>query len=122
MMITTMQEQAQETIQTNIVKYSLMLCQALEDNFKSLHHPPGIPQEYTFEMDSVGRKYHKIMMHINGKRDSVHAFIDKKTGSVYKPASVKSPAKGERYNLLIIESRDKMLQNCDWAGGYLYRK
>ena len=35
MMSTTMQEQAQETIQTNIVKYSLMLCQALEDNFKS---------------------------------------------------------------------------------------
>jgi hypothetical protein len=41
---------------------------------------------------------------------------------VYKPASVKSPAKGERYNLLIIESRERMLQNCDWAGGYLYVK
>jgi len=125
MMITTMQEQAQETIQTNIVKYSLMLCQALEDNFKSRNRGNVggyAPPKYTFEINSIGRKYHKIMMHINGKCDSVHAFIDKKTGSVYKPASAKSPAKGERYNMLIIESRERMLQNCDWAGGYLYVK
>ena len=31
---------------------------------------------------------------------SVHAFIDKKTGEVYKPASFKAPAKHVRYNLL----------------------
>ena len=34
-------------------------------------------------------------------------FIDKKTGSVYKPASIKAPAKHERYNLNIIESREE---------------
>ena len=107
------QQDAKNTIHLNIVKYCLMLCDALQQT---------APDGYFYSLDSSGRKYHKVFMHIGDRRDSIHAFIDKKTGSVYKPASVKSPAKGERYNLLIIESREKMLQNCDWAGGYLYRK
>ena len=53
---------------------------------------------------------------------SVHAFVDMKTGEVYKPASVKAPAKGVRFNLLIIKEREDILENCDWAGGYLYAK
>ena len=120
---TTMQAQAQETIQTNIVKYSLMLCQALEDNFKSRNYGKvggNDAPTYKFYIEG-GRKYHKIIMDAHGSK-SVHAFIDKKTGSVYKAASFKAPAKGERYNLLMIESRERMLQNCDWAGGYLYVK
>jgi hypothetical protein len=60
-------------------------------------------------------------MTINGKRDSIHAFIDKKTGEVYKPASIKAPAKGVRFNLLIIQEREFVLDNCEWTGGYLYR-
>ena len=32
--------------------------------------------------------------------NSVHAFIDQKTGDVFKPASFKAPAKGVRYNVL----------------------
>jgi len=67
----------------------------------------------------TGRKYHKIIMVANGSR-SVHAFVDKKTGEVYKSASWKSPAKGVRYDLRIIEQREWLLQNADWAGGYLY--
>jgi hypothetical protein len=53
---------------------------------------------------------------------SIHAFIDKKTGDVYKPASIKAPAKGIRYNLLLIKDREWLLENADWAGGYLYMK
>ena len=45
-----------------------------------------------------GRKYWKIMM-INNQQ-SVHAFIDKKTGDVFKPASWRGQAKIGRYNLL----------------------
>ena len=69
----------------------------------------------------TGRKYHKILQmdHDGGK--STHAFIDKETGDVYKPASHKSPAKGVRYNLLEEESRDNCLKYADWAGGYLYK-
>ena len=69
----------------------------------------------------TGRKYHKIIMVANGSR-SVHAFIDKKTGEVYKSASWKAPAKGVRYDLRIIEQREWLLENADWAGSYLYAR
>lgn len=105
------EQTARNTIYLNIVKYGLMLCDALQQT---------APDGYTYELNSDGRKYHKIHMCINGKRDSIHAFIDKKTGEVYKPASVKAPAKGVRYNMLSITSREEMFERCDWAGGYLY--
>jgi hypothetical protein len=75
---------------------------------------------YEFTVES-GRKYHKIMMSANGSR-SVHAFVDKKTGEVYKPASIKSPAKGVRYDLRLIKDREWLLENADWAGSYLYAR
>ena len=105
------QQDAKNTIQLNIVKYGLMLCDALQQDAKGYA---------TYELDSSGRKYHKIWMYLNGKRDSIHAFIDKKTGGVYKPATVKAPAKGERYNVLIINSREEMFKRCDHFGSYLY--
>jgi len=121
----TSQQNAQNTIYLNIVKYGLMLCDALQQDFQNRNYGKvggyDAPN-YTWALDSSGRKYHKVHMYINGKRDSIHAFIDKKTGSVYKPASVKAPAKGERYNVLIINSREQMFERCDWAGGYLYAK
>ena len=63
---------------------------------------------YTFALDSSGRKYHKVFMYINGQRDSIHAFIDKKTGDVFKPASFKAPAKST-LQCLNIQSREKCL-------------
>jgi len=105
------QQTAKNTIHLNIVKYSLMLCDALQQD---------APDGYFYELDSSGNKYHKIWMYIGDRRDSIHAFIDKKTGSVFKPASVKAPAKIERYNLLSIPSREKCLENATWHGGYLY--
>ena len=74
--------------------------------------------DYDFTIDS-GRKYHKVIMNACGNK-SVHAFIDKKTGEVYKAASWKAPAKGVRFNLLIINSREECFQRADWAGSYLY--
>ena len=105
------QRDAQNTIHLNIVKYGLMLCDALTQD---------APDGYGFYLDSMGRKYHRIFMTIDGKRSSIHAFIDKKTGEVYKPASFKAPAKHVRYNVLSIPSREEMFEKCDWAGGYLY--
>ena len=78
----------------------------------------GHTREYKFYIEE-GRKYHKIIMDANGSR-SAHAFVDKKTGEVYKSASWNKPAKGVRYNLLSIESREECLARADWAGGYLY--
>ena len=110
------QQDARNEIQLNVRKWTLMLCNALEDNFKS-RHPNSDP--YKFSIES-GRKYHKIVMETESQSRSVHAFVDKKTGEVYKPASFKAPAKIVRYNLLSIESREKCFERADWAGGYLY--
>jgi hypothetical protein len=107
---------ARNTIQLNVRKWTLMLCDALVDNFKSRNK--GSNSEYKFYIEE-GRKYHKIIMDANGSR-SVHAFVDKKTGEVYKAASFKAPAKGVRFNLCIMSDREWLLENADWAGGYLY--
>jgi hypothetical protein len=111
------QQDAQNSIQLSVTKYSLMLCDALQQNYQR-RHPNG--RNYSYALIS-GRKYHKVMQCVDGETESVHAFIDRKTGSVFKPASVKAPAKGVRFNLLIIKEREFVLENCDWAGGYLYR-
>ena len=70
---------------------------------------------YKFEIQT-GRKYHKIYC----KNQGVHAFVNKTTGEVFKPASWKSPAKHVRYDLRIINDRERCFSNADWAGGYLY--
>ena len=120
---------ARNTIELNVRKYTLMLCDALEDNFKSRNKGTiGGKYEapvYKFVIES-GRKYHKIIMEVpNNNRPpsrSVHAFVDKKSGDVYKAASFKAPAKHVRFNLCIISDREWLLENADWAGGYLYMR
>ena len=109
-------QDARKTIQENIEKHCLTLCDALVDDFKQ-QHPNSEP--YKFYIES-GRKYHKIVMETESQSRSVHAFVDKKTGEVYKPASFKAPAKHVRYNLNIISSREECFARADWAGGYLY--
>jgi hypothetical protein len=113
------QQDARNTIQLNVRKWTLMLCDALLDNFKSKNNRNT--DGYKFYIES-GRKYHKIIMETGGNSRSVHAFVDKKTGEVYKPASFKAPAKIVRFNLCLIEDREWLLENADWAGGYLYMK
>ena len=55
---------------------------------------------------------------------SVHCFIDKQTGEVYKPASWKAPAKHVRFDLRLIQDREFLFNpnNIDWAGGHLYMR
>ena len=77
---------------------------------------------YTFVIET-GRKYHKIIMVTESGSRSVHGFVDKKTGEMYMAASFKAPAKnGVRFDLRIIQQREWVLANCDWAGGYLYKR
>ena len=74
-----------------------------------------------------GRKYYKIISNDWDERrkewnsGGVHAFVNKKTGEIYKPASWKSPAKHDRYDLRVNRDREYVLdpRNCGWAGGYL---
>ena len=77
-----------------------------------------------------GKKYYKIVQveydtfqDRNEYRDSsVHSFVDKNTGDVYKPASWRSPAKHVRFTFQNPEDIRFLLEprNVDWAGGYLY--
>jgi len=111
------QKDAQNTIQLNVTKYSLMLCDALQQNHQRQY--PNSGRNYSYALIS-GRKYHKVMQCVDGQTESVHAFIDKKTGEVYKASSYKAPAKGVRYDLRLIEQREWLFENADWAGSYLY--
>ena len=80
----------------------------------------------------TGKKFYKIVQmnfvtfqNRNEYREgSVHAFVDKKTGQVYKPASWAAPAKHVRYDLRIIREREFLFNsdNTGWAGGYLYMR
>jgi hypothetical protein len=143
-MTTLLQEQAQQTIADSVLKNTYLLIEALKDNYRQYsirshqrsiavhdtqvdYHQQRIdelkagdcPIDYVIES---GKKYHKVIFIDGGGQRSVHAFVDKKTGEVYKSASWKAPAKGVRYDLRLIEQREWLFENCDWAGGYLYAR
>ena len=99
----------------DVLKYCEMLCEALTQDF----YKGGRKLDYKFYIES-GRKYHKIVMECENGAKSVHAFVEKKFGAVYKPASWKAPAKHIRFTLLDDNSREECFARCDWAGGYLY--
>ncbi len=65
------------------------------------------------------KKYYKITQVWEGV-ETIHAFVDKNTGDVYKPASYKAPYKDARYNL--FHDHKKLIDECDWAGSYLYKR
>ena len=89
--------------------------------------------KFTFK---TGKKFHKVYFlqyeeaseYYNRpagyRAGSVHAFIDKQTGEVYKPASWKAPAKHVRFDLRLIQDREFLFNpnNIDWAGGHLYMR
>ena len=132
---------ARAAIAANVEEWCQMLCLALEHNFidEAIRRQKFFAandssdfsndrieaikngDHYKFVVES-GRKYHKIVQTDNSGCQSVHAFVDKKTGELYKAASFKAPAKGVRYDLRLIEQREWLLENADWAGGYLYQR
>ena len=137
------QQQAKQQIAENVVKYTQMLIEALKQNYVEYsirghqkfmsdddtqeYHQRKIdelkngdcPIDYVIES---GKKYHKVVFVDGGGSRSVHCFIDKQTGEVYKSATWKAPAKGVRYDLRLITDREYVLENCDWSGGYLYAR
>ena len=137
------------TLPERILDWTETYCESLKENYKQ--HSVSMHQNFTSEwskdqLESIkngtanltkfviknGRKYYKIMQHeFDTFRDrneyregSVHAFVDKNTGEVYKPASYNSPAKHVRYDLRIINDRVKLHdpRYTGWSGGYLYMR
>ena len=103
------------TLDQKIEKWVWHYCRSLEQNYQLRY--PNSNTSVTFTM-KYGKKYIKVIQ----DNSSVHSFIDRNTGQVYKPASYKSPAKHVRYDLRIISDRAKLHdpKYTDWAGGYLY--
>ena len=100
-----------------------------EGNYKTDDNP----QYFTY---MIGRKYFKVVAmewvddakygRINAAPAGylpkhVHAFVDKKTGDVFLPASWNAPAKGARFNL--FENKEALFEGVMRRphGGYLYR-
>tara|TARA_R100001594_G_scaffold108551_3_gene143293 strand:+ start:12628 stop:13080 length:453 start_codon:yes stop_codon:yes gene_type:complete len=97
------------------------LCDKLHMNLTNRF--PRLQDDYSFTY-TVGKRYIKII-EITGKTSnhisrSVHAFVDRNTGDVYKPAGWAAPTKHVRYNLLNEKSFKKCLEKADHCGGYLY--
>ena len=111
------------TLDQKIEKWVWQLCRSLEENYNLRYPNSSSPIKFRMEF---GRKYIKVIqqdLRDDEYRDGgVHAFVDKLTGEVYKPASWKSPAKIVRYDLRLISDRAKLHNPnyTDWAGGYLY--
>lgn len=65
-----------------------------------------------------GRKFIKVVTD-DGTQRSVHSFVEKTTGNLYKAASWNAPAKGVRYNL--VQDWDMLDSIMDQHGAYLYQ-
>ena len=145
-------ESVKQTNQTFLNSYVNDYCKALDENFKqdtvrSLEHNLKRDPECTYSAEqlvkimqgkanldrfrySEGKKYLKVTREEYDEktgywRDTTdHAFVDRQTGEVYKPASWKAPAKHVRFNFC---NKKDMLFLTDprcvgWAGGYLYMR
>ena len=133
-----------ETLEENFKQYSLESFQrSIRDN-----RFPENTKYYQERIDEInngtanlykfvfktGKKFHKVYFleyqdaneyygtKAGYKSGSVHAFVDKNTGEVYKPASWKAPAKIVRFDLRLIKDREFLFnwKNLSWAGGHLY--
>ena len=135
-----------ETLEENFKQYSL-------NSFKRNIDENRFPENTKYYQDRVneinngtanlykfvfktGKKFHKVYFlqyeeaneYYNRKAGytagSVHCFIDKQTGEVYKPASWKAPAKHVRFDLRLIQDREFLFNpnNISWAGSHLYMR
>ena len=133
-------------------RYTDEYCKALTENFKrdsiiSLEYNLKKDPNCTYSKEKLakivsgtanldkfryyeGKKYIKVVREEYDEsndrwRDTtVHSFIDRNTGDVYKPASWKAPAKHVRFTFQKPEDIRFLLEprNVGWAGGYLYMR
>lgn len=68
-----------------------------------------------------GRKYDRVVVDIVGQR-SVHCFVERATGLVYKAAGWAAPAKDARHDISTETGFTATVEQADWAGGYLYKR
>lgn len=71
---------------------------------------------YTF-VATAGHRYDKIQCRNLDGGGPVHAFVNRATGFVHKPASYRRPAPGPRYT-----TAEAAVAAADPYGGYLYAR
>ena len=147
--ISTMTSLLEAELKVKVLKWTEKLCRALEQDYKNhslrtcMNNQEKVSSEYmqerireieSNEEDRIryfikkGKKFYKICMGWKqpnpqfGEDISVHAFVDKETGEVYKPAGWKQPAKHVRFDMRDETQRARLYNICDWAGGYLYMR
>ena len=119
-------ESVKQTNQTFLRRYVDDYCKALDENYKqdtvrSLEHNLKRDPDCTYSANKLveimqgkakldkfryyeGKKYIKVVRETYDDRTdtwrdtTVHAFVDSKTGDVFKPASWKAPAKHVRFS------------------------
>ena len=141
----------QATQKVKVLQWTEKLCRCLEQQYRDYSlrsivnnqnmadKPDPYLQEKVTQIESgeddrisffieKGRKYYKVCLRwkqVNRqfKDDiSVHCFVDKLTGEVYKPAGWKKPAKHVRFDMRDEVQRARLYNICEWAGGHLYMR
>ena len=143
-------DQIKQQLRENVKVWTEQYCDAITQNYKEYHirtlngnlsgNYPEYAQQQLDEIENgtanlmkfeirEGKKYYKIVQvefdtsSKNWRDRSVHSFVDKNTGNVYKPASWKAPhTKHVRFTFQEPKDIRFLLEprNVDWAGGYLY--
>lgn len=116
------------TDQDLVYNRTTQLCEHLTNlwNKRNSNYAAQVDVQKLYSVHS-SRKYYKIIETDHCSREastggSVHAFVDKVSGAVYKPASWKAPAKHVRYQLLDDASFNKCMEVADCYGSYLYMR
>ena len=147
----TTSTQVQQDIETRVADWVETYTDTITENYRRYHLRTlegnlhgNYPEYARQQLDAIkngtanlmkfkiktGKKFYKIVQmefdtfqNRNEYREgSVHAFVNKKTGEVFKPASWQAPAKHVRFDLRIIKDREFLFnpEFTGWAGGYLY--
>ena len=103
----------QRSIPEMVLDWTEELVTRLQEDYDRQYKNSSQPCKFSI---TSGRKYHKIL----DRKGSVHCFVNKQTGEVFKPASWNAPAQHVRYDLRVINDRNRCFENADWAGSYLY--
>ncbi|MBC9704889.1 MAG: hypothetical protein H9W81_07915 [Enterococcus sp.] len=70
-----------------------------------------------------GRRYDRIVKtHSVYGGKSVHAFVERETGKLFKASGWAAPAKGFRFDLSTEEGFRKAIEAADPYGSYLYQR
>ena len=125
----------EQSLETRVKDWTQTYAETVTENYRNYHEQSGYQgrENLMYFKVKTGKRYYKVVQmefdtfqNRNEYRESsVHSFVDRKTGQVYKPASWNAPAKHVRFDMRIIKDREflhnaKNLGVTGWAGGYLY--